>query len=119
MSNHVGLLFNEPPGHAGLPFVQSADDFESLADRNRKLPYLVEPVVMLLSFTRPGTIPDLSSLRRFLGSRRHRLHQSIATGIGEDLAGFDAPEGRPFDPIPDCPGIPPEQPQKVMPSMQP
>jgi hypothetical protein len=25
--DHVGLLVNEPPGPAGLPFIQSSDDF--------------------------------------------------------------------------------------------
>ena len=27
--DHVGLLFNEPPGTAGLPLIQSSDDFDS------------------------------------------------------------------------------------------
>jgi len=28
--DHVGLLFNEPPGEAELPFIWSSDDFESI-----------------------------------------------------------------------------------------
>jgi hypothetical protein len=28
--DHVGLLVNEPPGQAGLPFVQSSDDTSSM-----------------------------------------------------------------------------------------
>jgi hypothetical protein len=33
--NHVGLLFNEPPGWAGLPFISSSD--KSAACVHRKL----------------------------------------------------------------------------------
>ncbi|MGA2701059.1 MAG: hypothetical protein ABSH35_08175 [Isosphaeraceae bacterium] len=28
--DHVGLLVNEPPGQAGLPFIQSSDDTSSM-----------------------------------------------------------------------------------------
>jgi hypothetical protein len=27
--DHVGLLVNEPPGQAGLPFTESSDNFDS------------------------------------------------------------------------------------------
>ena len=49
---HVGLLFNEPPGQAGLPFIKSSDDFESFADRSRKLHYAVQPAAVLLYVSR-------------------------------------------------------------------
>jgi hypothetical protein len=35
MFRHVGLLYNEPPGRAGLSFIQSSDDFNSNIDRSR------------------------------------------------------------------------------------
>jgi hypothetical protein len=28
--DHVGLLFDEPPGLAGLPFIESSDEFKSM-----------------------------------------------------------------------------------------
>ena len=31
--NHVGLLFNEPPGRAGLPFIKSSENL----DRSRRM----------------------------------------------------------------------------------
>jgi hypothetical protein len=33
--NHVGLLFNEPPGTAGLPFIKSSENL----DRSRRNAY--------------------------------------------------------------------------------
>ena len=77
MSDRAGLLFNEPPGQAGLPFIKSSDHFESSADRNRKFPCTVQPAAVL----------------------------SNATEIGENPASLAAPEGRPFDPIQHCYGI--------------
>jgi hypothetical protein len=33
--HHVGLLVNEPPGPAGLPFIESSDDFDPSSYRSR------------------------------------------------------------------------------------
>jgi hypothetical protein len=33
--DHVGLLVNKPPGTAGLPFIQSSDDFNFTPSTSR------------------------------------------------------------------------------------
>jgi hypothetical protein len=65
VSHHVGLLVNEPPGPAGLPFVQSSDDSGSSSLRS-KIP------VNMLAWDRAGIQQQL----RALGGRHHGRRRS-------------------------------------------
>ena len=45
--HHVGLLVNEPPGPAGLPFIESSDDLDPSSYRSR-LPVRTSSISLLI-----------------------------------------------------------------------
>src|SRR6185312_11346057 len=56
--DHAGLLVNEPPGEAGLPFIQSSDDIRLDCDL-RRWPVPTDPVSSSIVPRRAGIAREL------------------------------------------------------------
>ena len=78
--DHVGLLVNEPPGPAGLPFISSSDDLHSSFHRSRR----PVPAGSLMTFivSRGSAIAsEMFCVFLYYLNSRHRRAVALSTGI--------------------------------------